>query len=110
MQNETTKELYADNGAGIASLVMGIFSLVSVFFMAPLGIIFGAIGMVQSKRESGAMRGFARAGHITSKTGLILCVIITIIIIVAVVALGVALMFGAANLGDISQQMQEMQG
>lgn len=94
----TRTEISPNHGAGIASMVMGVFSLISIFVMAPLGIIFGIIGMVQAKRDDSFSNSFAYAGHITSKTGLIINIIITILVVIIAVVLGQAIMFGLGNL------------
>lgn len=101
MENMNTRTgIGTGNGAGIASLIIGVFSLAGVFIMPPVGLIFGIIGMAKAKKDDGA---FSRAGYLTSKTGMIFCLILTILAIIIAVALGAALVFGVGDI--ISSQM-----
>ena len=66
------------NGLAIASLVLGILSLVCAFFgySAILGLIFGIIGVVLgTKARKVAQTGLATGGFVCSLIGLIFCAV-----------------------------------
>ena len=81
------------NGKAIASLVLGIISLVCVFFGygALLGIVLGVVGIilgVSAKKE--APSGMATAGLVLSIIALALCAITFIACVACVGCLGTA--------------------
>lgn len=84
-----------DTGLAVASLVLGVFSICTVwipFFgliawiLAPLGLI---LGLVALKRPTGRGRGVAIAGVVCSAIGLLGC-IGWVVLIGAVAAFGAA--------------------
>ena len=84
-----------DTGLAVASLVLGVFSICTVWIpfvgliawiLAPLGLI---LGLVALKRPTGPGRGVAIAGVVCSAIGLLGC-IGWVVLIGAVAALGAA--------------------
>lgn len=68
----------ASNGMAIASLVLGILSMVCAFFgySAILGLIFGIVGVVLgAKARKVSQTGLATGGFVCSLIGLIFCAI-----------------------------------
>lgn len=85
----------ADNktssGAATASLVLGILSLICVFFGygAILGLILGIVGVVLgAKARKESQTGTATAGFVCSLIGLIICAIGLVCVIACVSSLG----------------------
>lgn len=81
------------NGKAIASLVLGILSLVCIFFGygALLGIVFGIIGLVLGiSANKEAKSGMGTAGIVMSAIGLGLCAISFIACVACVGCLGAA--------------------
>ena len=85
----------ADNktssGAATASLVLGILSLICVFFGhgAILGLVFGIVGVVLgAKARKESQTGTATAGFVCSLIGLIICAIGLVCVIACVSSLG----------------------
>lgn len=66
--------------------VMAILSLVFTFIFAPLGIIFGAIGLNQIKKTSEDGKGLAIAGLVTSSVFSLFWLLWLIFAIIAVLA------------------------
>lgn len=84
-QSEPPRGNKTGNGLGIASLVLGIVSLVGLCFcLGPLtgilAIIFGIIQIMRTPEN----RAFSIAGIITGAMGIILTIIITVIIALGV--------------------------
>lgn len=79
-------------GMGIASLVLGIISMVvcNVIVIPVLGIVFGAIGRKKSK-EAGFENKMATAGLILSIIGAVVAVVLPIVIVVLYVVFGAAI-------------------
>lgn len=84
-----------DTGLAIASLVLGVFAISTVWIpfvgliawiLAPLGLI---LGLVALKRPVGAGRGVAIAGIVCSAIGLLGC-IAWVVLIGAVATVGVS--------------------
>ena len=84
-----------DTGLAVASLVLGVFSICTVWIpfvgliawiLAPLGLI---LGLVALRRPTGPGRGVAIAGVVCSAIGLLGC-IGWVVLIGAVAALGAA--------------------
>lgn len=84
-----------DTGLAVASLVLGVFSICTVWIpfvgliawiLAPLGLI---LGLVALKRPTGPGRGVAIAGVVCSAIGLLGC-IGWVVLIGAVTAFGAA--------------------
>lgn len=84
-----------DTGLAVASLVLGVFSICTVWIpfvgliawiLAPLGLI---LGLVALKRPTGPGRGVAIAGVVCSAIGLLGC-IGWVVLIGAVTAIGAA--------------------
>lgn len=78
------------NGLAIASLVLGILSLLFIFFGygALLGILFGIAGIItgiMSRKESSS--GMATAGIVMSIIGLAFCVVAFIACVACVASL-----------------------
>ena len=85
------------NGKAVASLVLGIVSLVCIFFGygALLGIVLGVVGIilgVMARKE--APSGMATAGLVLSIIAIVLCVITLACIICAGIGLSA---LGAMN-------------
>lgn len=86
--NNSGNELYADNkkpgrGFGIASMVLGILSLVcccTAYFGIVLGVLGLIFGIISYKKGS---NGFAIAGIITSSFGILTGIIMVFIVIFA---------------------------
>ncbi|MGN1147524.1 MAG: hypothetical protein ACI4TB_03825 [Lachnospiraceae bacterium] len=81
------------NGKAIASLVLGILSLVCIFFGygALLGIVFGVIGLILGiSANKEAKSGMGTAGIVMSAIGLGLCAISFIACVACVGCLGAA--------------------
>ncbi|HKM35436.1 MAG TPA: DUF4190 domain-containing protein [Lachnospiraceae bacterium] len=81
------------NGKAIASLVLGILSLVCIFFGygALLGIVFGIVGLVLGiNANKEGKTGMATAGIVMSAIGLGLCAITFIACVACVGCLGAA--------------------
>lgn len=79
------------NGAAIASLVLGILSLICAFFgySAIAGLIFGIIGVILgAKARKAAQTGLATGGFVCSLIGLIFCAIGLVCVIACVGTLG----------------------
>ena len=85
----------AGNGLSIAALVLGIigavfgFIPVVTFFIATpcalLGLIFGVVGMVQSKKVTGKPSGLAIAGFVLGILG-IAFVVTGIIVVISIIS------------------------
>jgi hypothetical protein len=71
------KEVHA-----IASYILGITSIVLAFFTPAAGIVFGIIGMVQSKKEKSDL---SKKGKKLSKIGLILSIVMLAISIAIII-------------------------
>ncbi len=79
------------NGFGIASLVLGIISIVFVFFNQLLGVIVGIVGIVlavMAKKKNPT--GMAKAGLVCSIVGTVLCGLVFIACVACVATLGTA--------------------
>lgn len=79
-QNHYQQGPPAANGKAIASLVLGIISIISCACY-PLGIVLSIIGIVLailSRDSNKKMSGIAKAGLITSIIGLLFCVMILV--------------------------------
>ena len=74
-------------GKSIASLVLGIVSLILIFTgMGTIaGIILAIVGvnLGKSVKRSGYDNGMAKAGRVLSWIGLILCIIVLVLVLVA---------------------------
>ncbi|MBU4541940.1 hypothetical protein [uncultured Acetobacterium sp.] len=90
------------NNKAIASLVLGIVSLVSIWFsyFTIIGIICAVIGLIFAIqiRKAGEMEGFkpnsmATAGLVLNIIGLALCALVLIACVACVGLLGTAAMF-----------------
>lgn len=91
MQNDMPKP--QSNGKAVASLVLGIIAVVTLFFgtFAWIGVICGIIGLIlgaQARRETPS--GIATAGFVLSLIAVILCALTFIACIACVGALGAA--------------------
>lgn len=85
------------NGGAIASLVLGILSLICAFFgySAILGLVFGIVGVaLGAKARKTAQTGMATGGFVCSLIGLIFCAVGLVCAVACVGALGV---LGAAG-------------
>jgi hypothetical protein len=77
------------NGIAIASMVLGIISVVLCFlwFVGPilaiLAVIFGALGLSKAKRV-GRGRGAALAGLILGVIGIVLAIVFIVVVVMAV--------------------------
>ena len=80
------------HGKAVASLVVGIFAIVSWFFGlgALLGMVLGIVGLVLAgqAKKAGNIEGIRTAGFVCSLIGLIGSAIAVIIALGAVFALG----------------------
>ena len=79
------------NGSAIASLVLGILSLICAFFgySAILGLIFGIIGVaLGAKARKAAQTGMATGGFVCSLIGLVFCAIGLVCVVACVGTLG----------------------
>lgn len=65
---------------------MAILSLVFAFILAPLGIVFGAIGLNQIKKTGEEGKGLAIAGLITSSIFTLIGFIYVVIAVMAVIS------------------------
>ncbi|MDA3129872.1 DUF4190 domain-containing protein [Aliibacillus thermotolerans] len=79
------------NGKAIASLILGILSIVMIFFfplITPvfgiLGLIFGFIALREMKQTFQSGRGLAIAGNICSIIGLVLSGVIILLVIIGI--------------------------
>lgn len=79
------------NGKAIASLILGILSIVMIFFfplITPvfgiLGLIFGFIALREMKQTFQPGRGLAIAGNICSIIGLVLFGVIILLVIIGI--------------------------
>jgi hypothetical protein len=78
------------NGIAVASMILGIVSLVLFFlwFLAPilalLAIIFGALGIGKAKKIGGKGKGMAIAGLVTGSIGLVVSIIIIVLAFIVV--------------------------
>ncbi|MBU0467239.1 MAG: DUF4190 domain-containing protein [Nanoarchaeota archaeon] len=71
------KQTSADNSFGIASVVLGIFSIV---FASVNGVILGIIGLIFAvKQQKRAPNSWAKSGKILSIIGIILSIVVLII-------------------------------
>lgn len=83
--NAVSEPAEFSTGFAIASLVMGILSILTCcccglgILMSILGIIFGCI---QSKDESGKKPGMATAGIVTSIIGILLSIVMIVIFVI----------------------------
>ena len=85
------------NGLAVASLVLGIVSIVFSFFIQWLGLIIGIVGIVlgvMAKKKNPC--GMATAGLVLSIIGTILCALIFIACIACIGALGTAGTIGSS--------------
>lgn len=78
------------NGAGIASLILGIVSIL-LFWLVGLGLVPGIIGLVlgivglrRARRGRATNRGSAMIGLITSIVGIVLSLIVAVVLAVTV--------------------------
>jgi len=79
------------NGGAVASLVLGILSLICAFFgySAIVGLIFGIIGVaLGAKARKVSQTGLATGGFVCSLIGLIFCAIGLVCALVCVGTLG----------------------
>lgn len=90
---------YTPDGAGkgkaIASLILGIVSLVLAFvFPIVVGLVCGIIGLVMAtlSKKDGYVGGMRTAGFILSIIGLILNAIVLIVVLACGAAIGCAAM------------------
>jgi len=75
------------NGLGIASLVLGIVSIV-LFWLPFIGIVMGIVGIILSgKQKKISPNGIATGGLVTSSIGLVISIIYTLFWIIALVTL-----------------------
>ncbi|WP_432505497.1 DUF4190 domain-containing protein [Kineococcus arenarius] len=80
------------NGAGLASLILGIVGLLLCWFLGIgiipgiIGLILGIVGMKRAKRGLATNRGVAIAGVVTS----VLAVIASAIVLAITIAVGTA--------------------
>ena len=75
------------NGKAIASMVLGIVSLILILFGGSIiGIILAIVGVVlgNSVKRIDPYNGFAKAGRILSWIGLIICIVVTVLTVVLV--------------------------
>ena len=91
------------NGMGIASLVLGILSLVSWFFFIGglfglIAIILGVIALGRVKRGEANNKGVAIAGIVTGAIGLLLTVLVVV---------GVAALFNSGDFGSLTECLSE---
>lgn len=89
------------NGLAVASLVLGILSIICVFFGygAILGLVFGIIGTILgAKARKESQTGLATAGFVCSLVGIILCVLGFVCAIACIGSL--------AGLGSVLESMQ----
>ena len=94
-------EVKSKNGIAIASLVLGIVSIVCVFFGygVILGLVFGIIGTILgAKARKESQTGLATAGFVCSLVGIILCVLGFVCAIACIGSL--------AGLGSVLESMQ----
>ena len=87
------------NGFAIAALIIGILSIIPIFYWwVPqiLAIIFGAIGLSKAKK-TGTGRGMSIAGLVLGIVAIVI-VIIVIIVAVAFVSTGAGLLYGLSDL------------
>lgn len=81
-------------GLSIASLVLGIVSIVFLFFLPWLGIVCAAVGLVlaivaRSKTPAGdSGRGMATAGMVLCIVALGICIVVTIACVACVASIG----------------------
>ena len=88
-----------NDSASVSSNIMAIIGLICSFVLAPLGLVFGILGLRFANRNGGCGKGMSIAAIIISAT---LCAIFLIYIIIAIaislsLANSVATMYGAAN-------------
>jgi len=81
------KQVPSDNSNGVASLVLGILSI--IFSMVPLlGLILGILGIVfASKQKKIASSGAATGGMITSIIGLVFSILWTCAVVMMILYL-----------------------
>jgi hypothetical protein len=72
--NNTPDHMVRESGLGIASMVLGIISCLSVWIAGIVGLVLGLIAL----GDKGRKKGCAIAGIITSSAGLIISVIFLI--------------------------------
>ena len=65
---------------------MAILSLVFAFIFAPLGIVFGAIGLNQIKKSGEEGKGLAIAGLVTSSVFTLIGLLYIVFIVIAIIA------------------------
>ena len=87
------------NDSASLTNTMAIIGLICSFVLAPLGLVFGILGLRFANRNGGCGKGMSIAAIIISAT---LCAIFLIYIIIAIaislsLANSVATMYGAAN-------------
>lgn len=73
-----------ENGKAIASMVLGIVSLILILFGGSvIGIILAIVGVVlgNSVKKVDPTNGYAKAGRILSWIGLIVCIVITVLVV-----------------------------
>ncbi|WP_337060137.1 DUF4190 domain-containing protein [Kineococcus sp. G2] len=94
------------NGAGLASLILGIVGLLLCWFLGIgivpgiIGLILGIVGMKRAKRGEATNRGVAIAGVVTS----VLAVLASAVFLAITIALG---NFIADNSADITACMEQ---
>ena len=89
------------NPKAVASLVLGILSLVCIFlnYFAILGVVMGIVGLVLGiAANKEAKSGMGTAGIVLSAVGLGLCAISFVACVACVSCLGI----GCAGLGSLS--------
>ena len=92
----TTTPQYASepqttNVFAIASLVLGILSIILAYFYAPVGLVLGIIGIVLgAKARKEAPSGIATGGFVCSIIGTVICGALLLCVICTVGLLGVA--------------------
>lgn len=83
-----TSKVEPSNGKGIASLVLGILSILFAFIFAPVGLVMAIIGLVLALKQNKEYKnGVNTGGLVTSIVGIVLGVIFTIIWILFIIAL-----------------------
>lgn len=82
----------SSSGAAVASLVLGVLSLICVFFGygAIIGLILGIVGVaLGAKARKEAQTGIATAGFVCSLLGLIFCAVALVCAVACLGTLGI---------------------
>ncbi|MCU1481367.1 MAG: hypothetical protein JWQ19_2153 [Subtercola sp.] len=93
------------NVLAIVSLVLGIVSYFTGFFLAIGAIITGHIALSQIKKTGGKGRGMALGGLILGYVGIVVGILVTILVIVLIIAAGATTAANDKALNDYLNSM-----